>query len=223
MVNGQLADLQQARVAAGHGSSGAECGRVSDVVTSVPRNTSRTAGSARTVAGSPSPMNRPAGQAEQPVHRGGQGPHHVLDPDDGDAVGADRGDDLDELSDLRIGQAARYLVQQQQPRAGGQRPGQLEPLALQQPEALGLDVGLASQAGPVQDPGGSGVARPAPQPGALLGGDEHVLEHGHVPERPRHLERPPDAEPAPGGGVQPGDRVPGEGDLAGCRRRARRR
>ncbi len=60
-----------------------------------------------------------------------------------------------------------------------------------------------------------GVAGPAPQPGALLRGDEHVLEHCHVRERPRYLVSSPDAEPAPGGRVKLGDLAPGEGDLPG--------
>jgi hypothetical protein len=74
----------------------------------------------------------------------------VLDPDDGDPVAPDGGDDLDELGDLWVGQAARHLVQEQQPGAGGQRPGQLEPLALEQAEALGRAVGLRGQAGPAR-------------------------------------------------------------------------
>jgi hypothetical protein len=48
----------------------------------------------------------------------------------------------------------------------------------------------------------------------LLGRDEDVLEHGHVTERPRHLVGAADAQSAPRGRVEPGDRAPGEADLA---------
>jgi hypothetical protein len=58
------------------------------------------------------------------------------------------------------------------------------------------------------------VAGFPPQPAALLGGDQEVLEHGHVPERARHLVGAADTQPAPGGRVQPGDRAPAEADLA---------
>ena len=208
MVHGKVAHLEQGASRA-HSPSrpgSAAAGRVSDVVTSVPRKTSRTAGLASTSAGLPSPTNEPAGQADQPLHRGRQRAHDVLDPDHRDPLGADRADDPDQLRDLRIGEAARHLVEQQQPGAGRQRAGQLKPLALQQAEPLRREVGLGGQPGPLQHGRRRRVARPAPQPGALLDGDEHVLEDGHLPERPRHLEGPADPQPAPGGRAQPGDR-----------------
>ena len=89
---------------------------------------------------------RAARQADQPVHGSGQGAHDMLDPQHGDALGPDVAHDPDQLGHLRIGEAAGHLVQQDQPRAGGQCPGHLQPLALQQPEPLGGDVGLAAPA-----------------------------------------------------------------------------
>ena len=138
----------------------------------------------------------------------------MLDPDHRDALGVDAADDLDQLGDLGVGEAACHLVQQQQRGLGGQRPGQFQPLALQQAEPFGGHVRLAGHAGPLQRLDRGRVAGPPPQPAALLGGDEQVLEHGHVPERPRHLVRAADAQPAPRGRVQLGDRAPGEADLA---------
>src|SRR6202020_754117 len=61
VVHGEVAHLQQRVVA--HSPSRPDspaAGPVSDVVTSVPRNTSRTAGLASTSAGLPSPMKEPA-------------------------------------------------------------------------------------------------------------------------------------------------------------------
>src|SRR5215472_4130219 len=51
-------------------------------------------------------------QADQPAHHRGQRAYDMFDPDDGDAFGVDAPDDLDELSDLGIGEPARYLVEQ---------------------------------------------------------------------------------------------------------------
>ena len=88
----------------------------SEVVASVPRNTSRTAGSASTSAGAPSPTMRPPARQSRRSTVGGQRAHDVLDPDDGHALAADGPHDLHELGHLGVGQAARHLVQQQQPR-----------------------------------------------------------------------------------------------------------
>jgi hypothetical protein len=141
----------------------------------------------------------------------------VLDPDDGDAAAAGGAHHLDQLHDLRVGEAAGDLVQQQQPRPRRQRAGQLQALALQQAELAGEPVRLAPQAGPVEHRGGQGEAPLAARASALLGGDQHVLEHGHVLERPRHLPGPADAEPAADRRVQVGHGQPIEADLAGVR------
>ena len=50
-------------------------------------------------------------------------------------------DRLDELVRLRVGQAAADLVEQQHRRVGRERPRELEPLAVEQPERLGAAVG----------------------------------------------------------------------------------
>ena len=158
-----------------------------------------------------------SGQAEEPAHHRGERAHHVLDPDHRDALGVDRADDLDELGHLRVGQAAGHLVEQQQPGLGGEGAGQFQPLALEQAEPRGGQVGLAGHAGPVQCLRRRRVAGPAPQPAALLRGDQQVLEHGHVRERARHLIGAPDAQPAPRRRIQLGDRAAVEGDLTGAR------
>ncbi len=148
------------------------------------------------------------------MHGRGERMHDVLDPDDRDPAGPDRADDPDQLGHLGIGQPAGDLIEQQQPRAGGQRPGDLEPLAREQAEPLGRAVGVGAEAGQLDDVRRGRVAGLAPQARALLGGHEHVLEHGHRAERLGYLEGPSDAEAAPGGRVQPGDRLAGEPDLA---------
>ena len=160
------------------------------------------------------PDEPPAGQADQPGHHRHQRPHHVLDPDHRDALGVHPADDLDQLRDFRVGQAAGHLVEQQQLRPRRERAGEFQPLALQQAEPFGGQVRLAGHVGPLEGLAGRHVAGPAPQPGALLGGDQHVLEHGHVSEGPRHLIGAADAEPAPGRRVQLGDLSPGEGDAS---------
>ena len=97
-------------------------------------------------------------------------------------LGADRADDLDQLRDLGSvrppatssssssrGPVARALATSS--RLRGSRPSR----------SAGL---LASPARPVRSrlAGGARVAGPAPQAGALLDRDEHVLEHGHRAE-----------------------------------------
>ena len=118
--------------------------------------------------------------------------------------------------DLGVGEAARHLVEQQELGPGGERAGDLQPLALQQAEPAGRQVGLAGHPGALQRlarPPRSSALRRSPPPcwAATSTFSKTVMSD----ERPRHLVRPPDAEPAPGGGVQPGDRAPGERDLAG--------
>jgi hypothetical protein len=156
-------------------------------------------------------------QAGHPVDQRGEGADHVLDPDHRDTLGVDAADDVDQDGDLGVGQAAGHLVQQQQPWPGGERAGDFQPLAGQQPETAGGQVGLGRHAGALQRARRGRVAGLAAQAAALLGGDEDVLEHGHVGERPRHLVGPPDAETAACGRVEPGDVTAGEADAAGAR------
>ena len=56
----------------------------------------------------------------------------------------------DEPLGLGVGQPAGDLVEQQQPRAGRQRPRQLETLAVEQAERLGAAVGDVDEAGRVE-------------------------------------------------------------------------
>ena len=55
-----------------------------------------------------------------------------------------------ELVDLRLGEPAGHLVQQQHPRPGGQGAGQLQALALQQGQAAGHPVGVGGEPGQFQ-------------------------------------------------------------------------
>src|SRR5580692_10777632 len=173
-------------------SSSAMVPPLSDAVTSVPRKTSRTAGSASTVAGSPSPTKEPPAR---------------------------------QISRLTTGVSARTTCSIQitaTPSALTPRTistswatsGSVRPPAT---SSSGGPVRLAGHPGPLQRLRRGHVAGALPKAGPLLRGDEDVLEHGHIGERPRHLVGAPDAEPAPRRRVQLGDRAPGEGDLPGAR------
>ena len=70
--------------------------------------------------------------AHDAVDHGQQRVHDVLDPDDRDASRAQVLDGIDERLDLGLGEAAGDLVEQQDGGIAGERPGQLEPLAVEQ-------------------------------------------------------------------------------------------
>ena len=59
-------------------------------------------------------------------------------------------DRVDELGDLGLGEPAGDLVEQQHRRLGRQRPGQLEPLALEQRQRAGGHVGAARPCRPAR-------------------------------------------------------------------------
>src|ERR1700733_5791515 len=120
----------------------------------------------------------PAVQAGHPGDERGERADHVLDPDHRGALGVDAADDLHQHGDLGVGQTAGPLVKQQQGRPGGDRAGDLQPLARQQPEPAGRRVGLGGDPGPLKRARGDRVAGLAALPAALLGGEEDVLEHG---------------------------------------------
>ena len=117
-----------------------------------------------------------------------------------------------QLRHLGIGEAARHLVEQQQPRAGGECPRQLEPLA-RAARAAPLDCWPPPTARSWRAPDRPGVTL-APPRRRLAARPRERLEYGHRAERLGHLERAPDAEPAPRGRVLPGDGRPGECDDA---------
>ena len=65
----------------------------------------------------------------------------------GDAAPLELEDDVDQFARLGVGQAAADLVEQQRRRAGRQRAGEFEALAVDQAERLGAAVGDAGHAG----------------------------------------------------------------------------
>ncbi len=86
----------------------------------------------------------------------------MLDPDHRRALGVHAADNLHHLGDLRIGQPAGHLIEQQQLRPRRERAGEFQPLALQQAEPLGGQVRLAGHVGPFERFYGRRVAGPAP-------------------------------------------------------------
>ena len=120
----------------------------------------------------------------------------VLDPDDGDAAIPKLGDRCHELDGLCVRQAAADLVEEEHARVGRERARELEPLAVEQAERLGGPVGPVAETAELERVDAALVCRHPPPPAARRRADEGVLEHRHPAERPRHLVRPADAEPA---------------------------
>ena len=69
------------------------------------------------------------------------------------AAGVDAADRLDQLVAFALGQPAGDLVEQQQPRIGGQRARQLQPLAVEQRQRAGDAVGARDQSRSLEDLG----------------------------------------------------------------------
>ncbi len=74
-------------------------------------------------------------QHQQPVDRGDQRMHDVLDPDDRHAAATDLLDQRDQRRAFVLGEAAGDLVEQEQARPGRERAGELQPLAVEQASA----------------------------------------------------------------------------------------
>jgi hypothetical protein len=114
--------------------------------------------------------------------------HHVLDQQDGDAAVADRPHHAHDLRHLGRVQPRHHLVEQQQPRRGGERAGELETLATRDREVARAHVEHRAHADGARDALGRrlglGAARVA-QPGA----DHDVLAHAQPREGLRDLER----------------------------------
>jgi hypothetical protein len=131
-------------------------------------------------------------------HRTGRGVGPLGQPDD------ERGEFLDVL----VAEATGRLVEQQQPRLGGQRPGQRDPLAqrIRQHRRVGGgvlgDLELGQQGHRlVPEPALLAVAgRQAEQCRGeaglhgVGGPGDHVLQHGHAGEQADPLQGPGDAE-----------------------------
>ena len=105
-------------------------------------------------------------------------------------------DRADQFLRLGVGQPAADLVEQQQRRPGRQRAGELEALAVEQPERLGGPVGDRDHAAQLERSDGAVIGLVAAEVGAVCGGDEHVLERRHAAERFWHLMRAHQSEPA---------------------------
>ena len=99
------------------------------------------------------------------------------------------------------------LVEQQHLGLGGQRPGDLQPLAAGRAEAVGRRVGDEAEADALQHLARLG-ARVARVGMAQEGADHDVVEHRHGLERQRHLEGAGDAEPGARLRRQPRDVAP---------------
>ena len=119
--------------------------------------------------------------------------HDVLDDDERDAGAVDLPHQLDGRADLGRGEAGHGLVEQQHLGLGGERAGDLEPLAPGRAEALGRRIGDGAEADVIDHlarlvagGGGAGIAQE--------GADHHVVQHRHGLERQRHLEGAGDAE-----------------------------
>ena len=125
--------------------------------------------------------------ADQPLGHLQEDVDDMLDPDDGDVAAAQFLDRLDEFARLRVGEAAADLVEQQHASVGGERPRQLEPLAVEQAQAsrrAGWRRAACRKARSRRWPArrlrrGEGRRR--------CGGDEDILEHRHAAEGLRDL------------------------------------
>ena len=113
--------------------------------------------------------------------------HDVLDDHDGDAAAMDAPHQLDRLAHLGRRQAGHRLVEQQRLGLGGERAGDLQPLAAGRAEALGRRVGQRAEPDPLQHVARLG-ARLARVVMAQQGADRGVVEHRHRFEGERHLE-----------------------------------
>ena len=107
---------------------------------------------------------------------------------------ADVADRRDQREHLGFGQAARDLVEEQQPRLGRQRACQFEALAFEQRQRARRGVGAAQHAEPVERLDGGRLddargRRPPRPPRSERRADEHVLEDGETLERTRDLRR----------------------------------
>ena len=119
--------------------------------------------------------------------------HHVLDQQDGEALGAvDVAEHLDHLVALGRAQPGHHLVEQQQARPGGERARDLQALAVGQGERGGGEMGLRIEIELSQD--GTGMApRARHRAFPLKRTHDHVVEHRQAGERLDQLEGAADA------------------------------
>ena len=161
--------------------------------------------------------------------------HHHLDmvlyQDHGDAVIGEHPDELLEIFDLAVGQTRRRFVQQEH--SGSQREGacDFKPPLMTERYIAGLLFGKVGKSDEFQQ-----LACLAEEPALLapearkpkqgfgervvivrMKSGQHVLEHGHLPEQFRILERPRDALPRELIAGQPGNAGAEECDAAFAR------
>ena len=184
-------------------------------------------------------MTCPPARQTSRVHHRGEHPEHVLHPDDGGAGLVHRADRPDQRLGLRVAQPAGDLVEQQDARPHGQRPGQFQALAVEQPQRAGRACWPGRPCRSrlqrlVRRP----VGVPPAQPGRPHGADQRVLEHGQARRAavaPGTCGRAPSGPAAaaaagsrPGPAAEPGPRRTARCRSAGragwsCRRRSGRR
>ena len=134
---------------------------------------------------------------EQPVRDREEGMDHVLDPEHGHPGCLDTAQFLDELPRLVLGQPAGDFVEQQEPRPGGEGAGQLETLAIEQPEPTRAPVRLPEKTRGAEDLDRLVVGVLLAPLSSEGGRRDQVLEHGHGAEWLRDLVGAPHPHPAP--------------------------
>ncbi len=128
---------------------------------------------------------------------------------------ADVADQLDQRAAFVLGQPAGDLVEQQNARLGGERAGELQPLAVEQRQAPAGRLALSRERAVAEHLDAARIDLALAVAAAEGAGDHQVLEHRHAAERLRNLERAADAQPAAPLGRQPRDVVAGEDDAPG--------
>ena len=151
----------------------------------------------------------------------GADPHHelhvVLDEQDAHAALGQLAEQVAELLALRVAQPRGRLVEQEEARPRGQRPGQLEQAGLPGGQGVGRPAGQRRQPDQGEDGVGVGtgvgpVVRPAT---ADLRGGQDVLTDREGAEDLEPLEGAGDAQPGPLVGLEPGHVGAVEGDPTG--------
>src|SRR5262245_47417328 len=140
------------------------------------------------------------------------GPHDVLDHDDGNTALVQLEEDVEDLVNLRARQPRHRLVGDQQPRLGGERPGQLQLAQVHLGQPPGVGVGTAAETDQVEDVARLQLRIAAAPRGGIFHRDHQVLQDRHSAERARDLEAAHDAEPRAAVRRQPGDVRALEGD-----------
>ncbi len=100
------------------------------------------------------------------------------------------------LDELVVAEPGQRLVEQEEPRARRQRARQLHEAELLGGQAPGDRMGLGIGETDTRERRIGVALGLHVGPGAAVGADDHVLEHGHAREGAHHLEGAADAAPA---------------------------